>query len=688
MGQMGQMTEQRLYEVAVPLVVPSRWQPREVFEEEALLELAKSIRDQGLMYPIIVFVNEDGEHELVAGERRTRAVAALGLTRCKSWTGEHSNGLRKAIAYTAEHGWADLDEGIKQELVGTTITARIEDGGDQRRLHELAVVDNMQRENLSPLEEARALQDLVTAYGLSQRDVATQIGWSQSKVQERLALLKLAPEARQALTARAVSTSHARHLAKLPAALQPAVTAHVEGLIKKEGDQAMTVGKVAVLTRQIGTFVKPEHWCPPEGKVIAPSTRNNLRLVRLVLEQVDVGQRAEAILGLRSVGYGNENLLGKKPIDLGDRQMRQVMTALGREDQHVMYWWDTYAARRGWTCAHCQLYELEPPAGDRFGSPCRRWDDDDGNVVTCRGFVGEADPFVIVTNREVVDRMKENGADGAGRCDGLWYATDYAAWKRAVEEIAVREEKQERQAKEKRDHKYIVDLAEYWAQQQEGGLFAEVDHFQAHRCERCTHYRGELLVQVLPPCDFVLEPLSQQWNDAPRAPGFGVLVRQDGLLVPRCEHYHVSQPEIAPTAGFVLPDRGMVLEWMRRMVVGSLQHSHDNTLAHPLAWLPYVRGKCDEVHNTDCLLSYVRRMWGELGDERVATLIAVLAVECRACNSNRNPIELVDAVRLESEKWAHVGWGEAVKGEKRYAWSTWPEGWPMPWKGGKSANGK
>lgn len=675
---MERVTEQRLYEVAVSSIVPGRWQPRETFGAEKLLELAKSVKDVGLMYPIIVFVNEDGEHELVAGERRVRAMTALGLVQCKSWTGEHGNGLRKAIEYTAGKGWVKLEDDVKLYLLGVTVTARIEDGSDHRRLHELAVADNIQRENLSPVEEARALQDLMDEYDLSQRDVAKLVGWSQSKAQERLALLKLAPEVRKAVTARAVSTSHARHLAKLPVEVQPAVTAHVAALIKREGDQEMTVSKIAVLTRQLKSFINPVHWHPPADVIITPKTRNNLRLVRQVLQGTNVGERVEEILALRSVGYSKENLTGKKPVGLGDGALETIIAALTGKKRGLGKTWLEYAGRFGWTCKNCQMLGCVPPVSNAFGAPCMY---DKCITGTCHNFIGVDDPLIIPLSRELVRWMNSFAPDDLIR-DPFCHVVNYALWMHIVEQTAQREAEQQRQAEEKRENKHIVALAEYWRQQRAGGFFTAVNHFQAHLCWRCTHYREELLEQELPPCDFVMEPLTGRWKDDPRSPNFGILVRQDGQMLPRCEHFHLAILDIAPSAGFVLPDRGIVAEWMRRILVGHNQCSHDYTMEHPLAWLPYPRAKRDEVHNTDRLLSYIKRMWKEVGDECVATLITCLASEDKACNNSHNPFELFDPTTLVAERWASVSWKEAVLGEDMhyYGWSSWPDGWPKPWE--------
>lgn len=690
---------ERIHQIPIPFIVPSRWQPRQRFDAEALLELAKHIRDHGLMYPVIVFRNEDGEHELVAGERRTRAKAALGLTQCKTWTGEHSNGLRVAVTHVAEYGWTSLANDVHLALASTTISARLESGDDHQRLHELAVADNIQRENLSPLEEARALHDLMTEHGLSQREVAGQIGWSQSKVAQRLAMINLAPEAQEALSTRVLGPSHARAIAKVPMAMQPAIVRHVTEFIDTEGDQSATVRQVAVLTQQVRRFLKPERWVPPDGEPVTPATRNMLRLMRHVLGHANLAEQGDAIVKLRksSDQWNPVNLLNRKPALLRPHEIGQIIQALTGEDKRIEQAWEGVAMERGWTCDGCQFGPLSPPAQSLGNLPCRRWrveqqyaERGQGEASpevpqTCDSFTGPDDSLIIPCTGELTGWAEKlaPGEELVTR-EPFHHFVDYAAWKRIVEHAAVAREEQQHQAEDARQNKHIVALAEYWRQQQEG-LFVETEdteHFQAHRCERCTHFREELLERDLPPCEFAVDPLKERYGDAPRAPKFGVLVRRDGLMVPRCLQFRVTITEVVGMEGFRLPDRKVVLDWFRAgLSMKTGRYTHENTMAAPLAWLPYPRPERGDLHDMDKLMRYLKDAWQNLGDESVATLLTVGIIEARVICSYGKEHKLMDPTTLAMEEWASMRWSAAIAGEDVVisGFYGYPKEWPRPW---------
>jgi len=672
-----QPTTETIHHISVPLVVPSRWQPRQSFDPEYILELAKSIKSDGQMYPIILFRNGDQLFELVAGECRTRATIALGLTQCPTWRAEHGNGLRSATGHIAEHGWTQLADDIKAELVTTTIDARIEPEVDLTRLHKLAVIDNIRRANLTPFEEARAFRGLMEEQNISQRALASELGCSQSKIQERLALLNLAPEARQALTTRAVSPSHARHLAKLPVKIQPAVTELITELVDRDGDQATTVRQVAVLTSQIKKFLNPDHWLPPD-EPITPSTRNNLRLVRHLLQHVDLEQRGEDILQLRRSHWSGESLIGKKPVGLRDDQITEICRVLAGNSAALSVIWQRVAHEQDWDCAHCYLADLQPPSeSGPFNLPCARWSrpPEGGLPDTCRGFVGPEDPLVIPVSRELGRWAEEH--DPAHLVAEPFYHFDlYAPWVVLVALAAARRAELQLQAKQERQTKHVREIAGYWQRQR--GLWSTTGHFQMHRCDRCTHYRPDQLDDDLPPCLFAVEPLTNQWNDDPRAPEFGVLIRQDGLMLPRCEMYRRGITTFAPTPGFVLPDREVVIEWLHRILTGfhnGTQHSY--TIRQPLTWLPYPR-QAGQVHDLARLLSYVKKLWKTLDGARLATLISTAASEVAALSNYNEPFQLLDPTTLEVEQWASTRWRNLVEGIASEN-SSYPRDWPQPW---------
>jgi ParB family chromosome partitioning protein len=156
-------------QVALTRIVPCPFQPRKDFAAESLRELADSIKEQGIVQPLIVR-ERNGHLELIAGERRWRAAQLLGLTEVPVL-------LREA---------------------------------DDRAVLELALIENLQRENLNPIEEAQGYAQLIAQFELTQELVATKVGKSRAVVANALRLLKLAPEIQAYLRDGRLSVGHAK----------------------------------------------------------------------------------------------------------------------------------------------------------------------------------------------------------------------------------------------------------------------------------------------------------------------------------------------------------------------------------------------------------------------------------------------------------------------------------------------
>jgi len=156
---------------------PNPFQPRKEFAPEELAELSKSIRDNGLLQPLLVRPSPGSEQgwELVAGERRLRAVAQLG--------------------------WSEIPAWVKEV--------------DDRTLLVLALVENLQREALGPLEEADGFRVLSESFGLTQGEIAEAVGKDRSTVANTLRLLQLPPSVRRLLANGALSAGHVRPLLSL-----------------------------------------------------------------------------------------------------------------------------------------------------------------------------------------------------------------------------------------------------------------------------------------------------------------------------------------------------------------------------------------------------------------------------------------------------------------------------------------
>jgi len=150
---------------------PNTFQPRKDFDEEAINELAVSIQEKGIIQPIVVRKNINA-YEIIVGERRWRAAQRVGLTK---------------------------------------IPVIIKDVSDREAL-ELALVENLQREGLNPIEEASAYGQLIEDFGLTHEEISKRIGKERSTVTNQLRLLKLPEEVREALIKGEITAGHARAL--------------------------------------------------------------------------------------------------------------------------------------------------------------------------------------------------------------------------------------------------------------------------------------------------------------------------------------------------------------------------------------------------------------------------------------------------------------------------------------------
>ncbi len=162
--------------VAITSLIPNPKQPRRQFNEEALDELAASIKQQGIIQPILVRHKAQSKHfEIIAGERRWRAAKKAGLTEVPIFIKDMSD----------------------EEVMAA------------------ALIENIQREDLSPMEEALALQSLRQECGITQEELATRLGKSRSALANTLRLLQLASHMQESLNAKTIQAGHARTLLSL-----------------------------------------------------------------------------------------------------------------------------------------------------------------------------------------------------------------------------------------------------------------------------------------------------------------------------------------------------------------------------------------------------------------------------------------------------------------------------------------
>ncbi len=177
-------------------------QPRRVFDEDALQELAASIREHGVIQPVVVEESGDGSYLIVAGERRCRAARLAGLRE---------------------------------------VPAVVRNYSDERRL-EVALIENVQRMDLNPIEEAAAYRRLMELTGLSQEEVAARVGKNRSTVANALRLLKLPEDIQGALAAGQLTPGHARSIL---AVVNPADQRVLFGRIVGDGISVREAEKMA-----------------------------------------------------------------------------------------------------------------------------------------------------------------------------------------------------------------------------------------------------------------------------------------------------------------------------------------------------------------------------------------------------------------------------------------------------------
>ena len=162
----------RLLELETRLLIPNKYQPRKVFKEGELESLAVSIRRRGVLQPVLVRRGPGGQYELIAGERRWRAAIRAGLEK---------------------------------------IPALVQEASDEDSM-ELALIENLQREDLNPIESAKAYRRLMEEFRLTQEDVAGRVGKERSSIANAVRLLGLPGEVQDDIQADRISAGHAKVL--------------------------------------------------------------------------------------------------------------------------------------------------------------------------------------------------------------------------------------------------------------------------------------------------------------------------------------------------------------------------------------------------------------------------------------------------------------------------------------------
>jgi ParB family chromosome partitioning protein len=214
----------KLQEVPIEWIQPGKYQPRKVIEDEALQELASSIKAQGIMQPIVLRSISENKYEIIAGERRWRASQLAGLEK---------------------------------------IPAIVREVNDESAIA-MSLIENIQREDLNPMEEAIALQRLIKEFDLTHQQVAEAVGKSRTAVTNFLRLINLSAEVSQMLAHGDIEMGHARALLSLDD--------------EKQSQAAKEIAAKQLNVRQAEALVKLWLSVPKEkqnkGKSVDPDTRH------------------------------------------------------------------------------------------------------------------------------------------------------------------------------------------------------------------------------------------------------------------------------------------------------------------------------------------------------------------------------------------------------------------------------
>ena len=245
--------------VKITMVEPNREQPRKNFNEDALQELADSIKQFGLIQPILVQDRKD-HYEIIAGERRWRAARMAGLEEVPVIIRNYS----------------------EQEIV------------------EISLIENIQREDLNPIEEAQAYKRLLTEFNLKQDEVAERVSKSRAAVTNSVRLLKLTDEVQQMVIDEMISTGHARALL----AIEDPTLQYTTAL--KIFDEKLSVRDVEKLVKNLNKPQKPKKVSDETMKLIYQDIEEKLK--KRLGTKVIVTSKGEGVGKIEIEFYNNEDL--------------------------------------------------------------------------------------------------------------------------------------------------------------------------------------------------------------------------------------------------------------------------------------------------------------------------------------------------------------------------------------------
>lgn len=235
--------------VPVERIVPNRFQPRRSFEPEKLQELADSIRENGIIQPIIVTKTDTSDYELIAGERRLQAAKMAGLNEIP------------VVIRSVSH---------QEQLT-------------------LAVIENIQREDLNPVEEALAYQTLGDEFGLTHSQIANIVGKDRATVTNSLRLLKLHPDILFLISEGSLSAGHARAVLTVEEDLQVHYAQYIV-------QHALSVRQAEMRAKSFTALAHPDPRPTPTPQNYGPLARSFTRILGVRTKIMDKGGRGRIVI--------------------------------------------------------------------------------------------------------------------------------------------------------------------------------------------------------------------------------------------------------------------------------------------------------------------------------------------------------------------------------------------------------
>lgn len=242
--------------ININLIEPNKSQPRKQFDEEALEELSDSIKKYGILEPLIV-TKKDNYYEIIAGERRWRAARIAGIKEVPVVIREYTD----------------------------------------KEIMEISLIENIQREDLNPIEEAQAYEALISQYNLKQEEVAERVSKSRSTITNSLRLLKLCEDVRQMVMYNMISTGHARALIPIEDS-------------KLQYETAAIVYDQKLSVRETEAYVKSLLEAKPEEEKAKKDTKTDLSVF-----YSDIENKLKSILGAKISIKASNNNKGKIEIN-------------------------------------------------------------------------------------------------------------------------------------------------------------------------------------------------------------------------------------------------------------------------------------------------------------------------------------------------------------------------------------